>query len=173
MRPKRSQARGWAEPSAMRSSTSMEPIQKQGSKEFMVRKLPVPSSTGATMTAAMARACAGRRPPNWRVSRPVSNDGDAMGGEAEDSNPGGRSAEERFSEAGLQSDHGSLVDVAPGEVAAADEEVHIVAEVAVAEVHAPERTEEMDEKDGDGKGGGKEEGRAQRRSLGDGRMNFG
>ena len=47
-------------------------------------------------------------------------------------------AEDELAEAGLQGDDGAVVDVAPGEVAAADEVVELVAEVAVADVCLPE-----------------------------------
>src|ERR1019366_2404539 len=72
-----------------------------------------------------------------------------------------------FSDTGLEGDHGGLVNITPCEMTSADEEVEIVAEVSVAEVHAPERTEQVDEEDGRGKRGGKEEGSAQGRSLSD------
>ena len=67
-------------------------------------------------------------------------DGDATGGEAEDANAGGREAEERLGEAGLQGDQWRLIDVAPGQMMAADEEVELVAEETVAEMGAPERS---------------------------------
>ena len=35
----------------MRRTTNSAPIQRQGSKEFMERKLPVPRKTGAARTA--------------------------------------------------------------------------------------------------------------------------
>src|ERR1035438_5960402 len=50
-------------------------------------------------------------------------DGDASGGKAEDANAGGGEAEEGFGEAALEGDKGRLIDVSPGEVVAADEEV--------------------------------------------------
>ena len=54
-------------------------------------------------------------------------------------------AEEEFGGAGLEGDDRAVVDVAPGEVAAAGNVVELVAEVAVADVALPESAGEVDE----------------------------
>src|SRR5215469_2387299 len=47
-------------------------------------------------------------------------------------------AEEQLGKAGLKGDDGAVIDVAPGEVASAEEVVELVAEVAVADARFPE-----------------------------------
>ena len=54
-------------------------------------------------------------------------------------------AEDGFGEAGLNGDEGAVVDVAPGEVAAANEEVQLIAKVAVADVGLIEIDGEMED----------------------------
>ena len=58
--------------------------------------------------------------------------GAGCGGEDADGEDG--VAEEKFADPGLEGDDGAVVDVSPGEMAAAGQIVELVAEVAVADV---------------------------------------
>jgi hypothetical protein len=66
-------------------------------------------------------------------------------GEAQDTNSGGREAEECLGNAGLHGNERRLIHIAPSQVMPADEVIELIAKEAVAEVTAPEGADEMDE----------------------------
>jgi len=52
------------------NSGSTQPIQNIGSQEFMERKPSVPMNCGQQISASIANACAGLRPPSAQVISP-------------------------------------------------------------------------------------------------------
>ena len=87
--------------------------------------------------------------------------------------PVGEMPKRTSASAGLEGDQRRLIHVSPGKVMAADEEVELVAEVAVAEVSAPQRAQEMGKESDQSERGGKEQGAAERCPLGKGRQRSG
>ena len=86
----------------------------------------------------MASACALRRPPSAHAMMPVRKTAAAPASAREHADAGERCAEERDGGARLQRDDGAVIDVAPVEMAPAEDVVHLVAEVAPADVRLPE-----------------------------------
>ena len=72
----------------------------------------------------------------------------------------------------MHGDQGRLINVAPIEVAAADQEVQLVAEEAITQMNTPKGTGQVDEEFDCGKKGGEKQGGAQRRSRRGGRIRF-
>jgi hypothetical protein len=75
-----------------------------------------------------------RRSPTAKLpgDQAGETDVDTAGREAEDADTRGRKAKERFGDAGLQGNQRRLVDIAPGEMVPADQEVELIAKEAVA-----------------------------------------
>jgi hypothetical protein len=94
----------------------------------------------------MASTCAAAAAAKLPGEQAGEADGYAAGREAEDANAGGREAEERLGQPRLQGDQRRLIDIAPGQMMAADQEIQLVAKEAVAEMAAPERAGQMDQK---------------------------
>jgi hypothetical protein len=91
---------------------------------------------------------------------------------AEDANAGRRKSKERLGQTRLHGHQRRHIHVAPGQVMAADQEVKLVAEEAVAQMAAPQRTDQMDQKGERGKEAGEQQGCVQRGSRGDGRRDL-
>ena len=87
-------------------------------------------------------------------------DGEGAGEGGEDADGEKRATEEQFPGARHEGDDRALVDIAPGEVPTAHEEVEFVAEVAVADVRGVEGESEAEEEFDEREGGCESQGRA-------------
>ena len=106
------------------------PIQNTGSKAFMVNMPWTARNTGAAMTARPASACANAPPPSRHAISMASATSIAARDRREDTKCDERSAQGQR-RARDEPDERRVVDVSEGEVPAAVEEVHLVAEIAV------------------------------------------
>ena len=113
-RPKSNQAWGFAEPSATRSTMKSAPIQKQGSKAFIDRKLVTPRKRGPDIRAVMASIWAFLLPPSCQVSRPVRPMVMLPAIKLKIRTPVGRDAKQNLGEARLKGNQRRMVDVSPG-----------------------------------------------------------
>ena len=87
-----------------------------------------------------------------------------MSQKTEDADRGGSRSEQGFGHPRLKRNQRRLVDVAPRQAAAAYEEVHLVAEVSVPEVNAPQRSGDVNNEDEAGKRGSQHQRGAERSS---------
>ncbi len=103
----------------------------------------MPRYWGATQNAdhcqCLCWSASAERPCEQPGQEDAQGSGD--GGEHPDSYE--RSAEDQFSQSGLECDEWAVIDVAPCEMAAAHEVVELVAKVAVADVRLPHIGDDM------------------------------
>ena len=111
----------------------------------MERKPSVPRYCGADEDAEHGEGLGGTASAERPGEEAGEEDGSGSGEGGEDTEGEDGVAEEEFAETGLEGDDGAVVDVTPGEMAAAGDVVELVAEVAVAEVLRPEGEGELEE----------------------------
>ena len=117
---------------AIRIATYAQPIQKSGSKLFIVSTPAKAANTGATSVATAAVTCAVRPPPSSRAIQPVRKTSAAPASAGKKRMANSESPNSQRAQRRDRRDQRRMIDVAPGEVLAAGDEVELVDPVAVA-----------------------------------------